>query len=113
VPKYLVLYKSSVPPLEQMGADPEATQAGMELWMSWAGRVGTSMLDMGAPVSPVATVNESGTADGGPASGVCGFSVLEADSVEGVKKLLDDHPHFHSPGDSSIEVLEFLAIPGM
>jgi hypothetical protein len=39
--------------------------------------------------------------------------VLEADSVEAVKKLLNDHPHFHAPGDPSIEVLEFLPVPGM
>jgi hypothetical protein len=38
---------------------------------------------------------------------------LEADSVDGAKKLLDDHPHFHALGASSIEVLEFLPIPGM
>ena len=30
-----------------------------------------------------------------------------------VKKLLDDHPHFHAPGDPSIEVLEFLPSAGM
>jgi len=27
--------------------------------------------------------------------------------------LLKDHPHFHSPGASSIEVLEFVAVPGI
>jgi hypothetical protein len=29
-----------------------------------------------------------------------------------VTKLLEDHPHFHTPGDNSIEILEFLPIPG-
>jgi hypothetical protein len=113
MPKYLVLYKSSVPALQQMGSDPEAAQAGMELWMNWAGRVGGAMTDMGSPLSPVASVDATGATARRAVSEVCGFSVLESDSVEGVKRLLDDHPHFRAPGDSSIEVLEFLPIPGM
>jgi hypothetical protein len=113
MPKYLVLYKSSVPASEAMGADPAAAAAGMELWMNWAGRVGSAMADMGSPVAPVASVNATGQTAAAPGPDVCGFSVLEADSVAGAKKLLDDHPHFHSPGDSSIEVLEFIPIPGM
>jgi hypothetical protein len=111
--KYLVLYRSTVSASEQMsGGTPEDAQAGMELWMKWAGRVGSAMVDMGSPLSTVATVDASGSAGSGSSPFIGGFSVLEADSVDGLKKLLDDHPHFHAPG-ASIEVLEFLPIPGM
>lgn len=115
MPKYLVLYRSSVPATEQMAASASGeAQEGMQLWMNWAGRVGAAMADMGSPLGTVATVGPPG---GGPASPssppIGGFSILESDSVDGVKKLLDDHPHFHAPGDPSIEVLEFLPIPGM
>jgi hypothetical protein len=114
MPKYLVLYLSSVSAAEQMAsADPEAGQAGMELWMNWAGRVGGAMTDMGSPLNGVATVTAAGSTAGTERPFVGGFSVLEADSVADVTKLLDDHPHFHAPGDPSIEVLEFLPIPGM
>jgi hypothetical protein len=115
MPKYMVLYRSSVPAGEQMGGDdPKAAQAGMELWMKWAGRVGGAITDMGSPLGSVVTVTPSGpTAAGAGSPLIGGFSVLEADSVDTVKKLLDDHPHFHAPGDPSIEVLEFLPIPGM
>ena len=41
-----------------------------------------------------------------------GLSVMEADSKEALTKLLDDHPHFHTPGPTAIEVLEYLPIPG-
>ena len=113
--KYLVLYRSSVPATEQMAAsDPDGAQAGMELWMNWAGRVGGAMADMGSPLGTVATLGPSGDSPSGPSSPpIGGFSILEAESVDAVKKLLDDHPHFHAPGDPSIEVLEFLPIPGM
>ena len=112
--KYMVLYRSSVPAREQMASgSPEMAQEGMQLWMDWAGRVGNAMADMGSPLSGVGTVTPSGSGAETSRPFVCGFSILEADSVDAANKLLDDHPHFHSPGDPSIEVLEFLPIPGM
>jgi hypothetical protein len=112
--KYLALYRSSVSAVEQMAnSDREASQAGMELWMNWAGRVGEGMADMGSPLASVATVTPSGsTGEVDSGSFIGGFSVLQSDSVDEAKKLLADHPHFRAPGNPSIEVLEFLQIPG-
>jgi len=114
VTKYLVLYRSSVPAREQMASgSAEEAQAGMQLWMDWAGRVGSAMADMGSPLDPVASIDQTG-ASGQPGSPfIGGFSILEAESADAAKKLLDDHPHFHAPGGPSIEVLEFLPPPGM
>ena len=107
MPKYLVLYRSSVDALEQMSsATPEQAQEGMQLWMKWAERAGSSLLDMGSPVGKSETLPRA--ADTGVPIG--GFSVLEADS-DSLRKLLDDHPHLHSPG-AVIEVLEYLPMPG-
>ena len=98
--KYLVLYRSKVSAAEQMeGASPEDAQAG---------KVGDAMVDMGSPLQPVAVVG--GSNDG---AHIGGFSVLEADSADAAQALVDGHPHLMSPGDPSIEVPEFLAIPGM
>ena len=109
MPKYLVLYRSSTSPQDQMAdMSPEQAQAGMELWMNWAGKAGGSLVDLGSPLQSVATVGGKATD-----SGIAGFSVLEADSQDAVTKLLEDHPHFHTPGDNAIEVLEFLPVPGM
>jgi hypothetical protein len=79
----------------------------MELWMQWAGKAGTAIVDMGSPLQSVSTVGKAGL----PTIG--GFSILEADNTDALQGLLNDHPHFHSPGDTGIEVLEFLPIPGM
>jgi hypothetical protein len=109
VPKFLVLYRSSTSANEQIAnASPEQSQAGMELWMKWAAVAGDAIVDMGSPLGQVATL---GAKDGGKQL-VGGFSILEAGSAEQVKELLADHPHFHTPGDASIEILEFLAMPG-
>lgn len=107
--KYLVLYRSSVSAPDQMGGSPEDAQAGMELWMQWAGKAGSAIVDMGSPLSSTAVVGGKGKSD----STIGGFSVLEADSQADLEKLLDGHPHFHSPGDPTIETFEFLPIPGM
>ena len=90
------------------GTTPEQAQAGMEAWMQWAGKAGDAIVDLGSPLSAVATIG-SGSPDGQP---IAGFTILQGDSRDAVTKLLEDHPHFHSPGQSSIQVLEFLPIPG-
>jgi hypothetical protein len=99
VPKFLVLYRSSVGAREQMaGATPEQAQAGMDAWRAWMESAGSAVVDFGAPVA--------GDSD------VSGFSILEGDSRGQVEALLADHPHRQAPG-ASIEVLEFLTMPGM
>ena len=97
--KFLVLYRSPVSARDQMAnATPEQAQAGMEAWQSWAERAGSAIVDLGAPL------------DGD--DGVTGFSILQADSRASVDELLADHPHRHTPG-AEIDVLEFMAIPGI
>jgi hypothetical protein len=99
VPKFLVLYRSPISAREQMAnATPEQAQAGMQAWQAWAEGAGSAIVDLGAPLD--------GDGD------VTGFSVLEADSRAAVDEPLADHPHRHTP-DASIDVLEFMAIPGM
>ena len=108
--KYMVLYRSSTPASEQMSnVTPEQSQAVMEGWMTWAGKAGSALVDLGSPLQSVGSVGKGGS--GGQPIG--GFSILEADSVDALKKVLDGHPHFMSPGDNSIEILEFLPVPGM
>ena len=108
--KYMVLYRSSTPPRDQMAnLSPEQAKAGMEAWMTWAGKAGSAIVDLGSPLGAVATVGKAGPS-GWP---IGGFSILEADSVDGVKKVLDDHPQLSMPGEASIEILEFLPVPGM
>ncbi len=109
--KFLVLYQSSVSAADQMkSATPEQAKAGMEAWMGWAGRAGGGIVDMGSPVMPIASVTGSGQSLA--TAKVGGFSILQAESKDALLGLLKNHPHFMAPG-GSIEVLEFLPMPGM
>jgi hypothetical protein len=109
--KYLLLYRAPVSAQEQMAnATPEQAQAGMDAWMQWAGRAGSAITDMGAPCSFAGTVGATYPASDGA---IGGYSVLEADSLDALKGLLDGHPHLMMGEGASIEVLELLAVPGM
>lgn|SRR4051812_9502975 len=103
--KFLVLYRSATTAAEQMaGSSPEQAQAGMDAWMSWAQRAGDAIVDLGTPLQVV----EPGGDTGDP---VGGFSILQAEDAEALVKVLDGHPHAAMGG--TIEVLEFLPMPGM
>jgi hypothetical protein len=108
--KFLVLYRSSVSAAEQLASGtPEQAQAGMEAWMAWAQKAADAIVDFGSPVTPAMTAGEPGR--GSDPRPVGGFSVLQADSTDALAPLLEDHPHLHAP-EASIEVLEFLSMPG-
>src|SRR5262245_15341131 len=106
--KYVILYRAQASAMEQMGnATPEQAQAGMELWMQWAGKAVDRIVDFGAPLAPRTTVGKAGDDQA-----IAGYSILEAGYEGEISALLEDHPHFHTPGDTSIEVLEVLPVPG-
>jgi hypothetical protein len=103
--RFLVLYRAATTAAEQMAAGtPEQAQAGMEAWMAWAQRAGDAVVDLGVPLNVV----ESGGDAGDP---IGGYSILQADDASALEKVLDGHPHSAMGG--TIEVLEFLPMPGM
>ena len=105
--KFMILYRATMSARDQMAnATPEQMKAGMDAWMTWAGKAGDAVVDLGTPLAP-------GTHAGGAAgeSDVCGYSILQADSARDISNLLDGHPHLEMPG-SSIDVLEMLSMPG-
>ena len=107
--KFMILYRSSASAREQMAnATPEEAKAGMDAWMTWAGKAGRAVVDLGSPLAPGTHVGPGGAA----ADDIAGYSILQADSLRAVEAVLDGHPHLHMPG-GSIEVLELLSVPGM
>lgn len=102
--KYLVTYHAPSSSFQQMAsATPEQRQAGMDMWMSWAKKAGSALADMGAPLGSSVALGGTSRHDLG------GFSVLQAESVDAAKALLDGHPHLHTPG-GWIEVHPFMAM---
>ncbi len=103
--RFLVLYRAPMTAAEQMAqGSPEQAQAGMDAWMAWAQRAGDAVVDLGSPLGLV----EAGGDAGDP---IGGYSILQADSADALKAVLDGHPHSAMGG--TIEILEFLSMPGM
>jgi hypothetical protein len=109
--KFLVLYRASTTAAEQMASGtPEQAQAGMDAWMAWAQKAGDSIVDLGVPLEARSHLEAGST--GASANAASGYSIVEADSAEAAADLLAGHPHLTVPGNT-IDVLEFLPIPGM
>jgi hypothetical protein len=107
--KYIILYKSDMDPEVMMTTmTPEQSKNGMDMWMQWNQKAGNSIIDLGAPLGKGQVVTKNG---GSKAPvGISGFSIMQGESVEDVKGKLKNHPHFMTPGMSSIEIYEFLPV---
>jgi hypothetical protein len=110
--KYIVLYQAPGPAMEQMSKmTPEQSKAGMDAWMGWAQKTGSALVDLGSPLGVKKSVGKGGAVSNSTST-VCGFSVLQAASLDAATKFLEGHPHLQVPG-ASIEVIEYLPLPGM
>ncbi len=73
--KYVLVYTGG-----GMADTPEAQQQAMEAWMGWFGSLGDAVVDPGNPFGPSCSVSAGGAVSDGGASGLTGYSIIEADS---------------------------------
>jgi hypothetical protein len=111
--KFIVIYHAPMDAIIQMADSSEEDQAkGMEAWMEWAQKCGDKLVDLGSPL-----MNGQALSPGGGSSpsekGVTGYSVLQAESMDAAKKLLQSHPHLGWNAACSIELHETMPLPGM
>jgi hypothetical protein len=98
--KFLYLYSGG-----QVAETPEAQEESMQLWTSWFGSLGDSVVDMGNAFSASSTVTAGGASDGGtPKLG--GYSIVSAESLTEAANKADGCPVLQSGG--SVEVYEAL-----
>lgn len=111
--KFMILYRSPTSSSDRMATSTEEEmKAGMDAWIKWKDEVeGAGVkFEFGMPLQARKHI-EGGEVTAGE-SDVSGYSLMEADSVDDVVKHLKNHPHLHEAANS-IEVLEFLPMPGM
>ena len=103
--KFLVTYYAPISAIERMAkASPEEMQKGMQSWMTWAEKCGDGLADMGSPLVNGQIVTDAGVASSD--KNVTGYSILQAESMGAVKKLLKGHPHLSWVKGCEIEVHE-------
>jgi hypothetical protein len=109
--RFLVLYNSPTPAAEMMASvTPEQAEAGMAEWTAWSDKNRDAIVDLGVPLGTGRHLEQGSTSAG--SSNATGYSVIQADSLDAATQILEDHPHFRTPG-GTIDVLEFLQMPGM
>jgi len=82
---YLLAYTGG---MAQTDAEREAAMAA---WGAWFGELGSAVVEMGAPVGPSASVTSAG-GDGAAPSGLSGYSVISADSLDAAAALVGKCP---------------------
>jgi len=104
--KYLLLYRGPAMPMDSF--TPEQSAEQMKLWGDWMGRVGSALVDAGAPFGARAAVRDDGASP--EPSDQNGYSIVEADSLEGAKAFTKGHP-FLSDGNGRFTVEVFELVP--
>ena len=101
--KYLLLYRGPATQMEDF--TPEQSEEQMRAWGEWMGRVGSALVDGGAPFGQRSAVSDDGTS---PApSDQNGYTIVEAGSLDGARALTDGHPFLsEGKGRFTIEIFE-------
>jgi hypothetical protein len=92
--KYLLAYKGG-----GMAESEEEQKRVMDAWMGWFGGLGDAVVDMGSPFGASAAVGGSST------SGLTGYSVVTADSLDDAVAMAGDCPILEG-GSGAVEVYE-------
>lgn len=110
--KFIVIYHAPDEAIQQMGSSsPEEMKASMEPWMAWAAKCGDQLVDMGNPLMGGQKVRPDGSSENSNRE-VCGYSILQASSIDEAKELLQGHPHLDWRADCEIEIHETMPLPG-
>ena len=90
-----------------MAQTDEEMQATMAQWGQFLGGIGAALIDGGNPFAESATVSAGGAVVSAGASGLGGYSIIEADSLDAAVALTKGCPNLTSGGN--VEV--YAAIP--
>ena len=101
--RFLYLYRGPATPMDKFTPEESAKQT--KAWGQWMGKVGTALVDGGAPFAARARVTDNGSSP--RPSDQNGYSIVEAESLEEAKKLLKGHPFLtEGKGRFSVEIFE-------
>lgn len=110
--KFLAVYYVPAAALKQMQNASEADRkAGMDAWMKWMTANKKSVVDSGAPLGKTKRISKEGVES--MKNEIGAYTIVQADSHDDAAELFDGHPHIMLLPGGTIEVMEFLDIPGM
>jgi hypothetical protein len=90
-----------------MAATDAEREAAMAAWGNWFQTLGSAVVDAGNPFGHSSAVNGSG-GGGGASSGLTGYSIIAADSLDAASELATGCPVLANGG--SVDVYETIPI---
>lgn len=93
--KYLLAYRLD-------GGDDSMNDEVMTAWMTWFGSMGENLKDPGNPFGPSTAIGPDGSR--AETSGITGYSIIEADSLEAASATASACPVLAAGG--TVEVYE-------
>jgi hypothetical protein len=110
--RYIVLYYAPLAVAERFAqVTPEEAMKGMKLWVDWAEKIGTALVDPGKPLGNAMKVTKTGITK--TDSKIIGMSILQANTMDEALEMVKDHHHLYWAEDCEIVVLEEMPIPEM
>src|SRR5262249_40271406 len=98
--KYVLVYKGT----GEMPQSDEERERVMAAWGKWFGDLGPAVADAGNPFGGSSTVAADGSTSNGSSSGLTGYSILSAQSLDRAVEMAKGCPIFAAGG--SVEVYE-------
>lgn len=83
-------------------------EAAMAAWGQWFQSLGSAVVDAGAPFGPSAAVSPNGSGGGAATTGLTGYSILTADSIDAAGELAKGCPVFANGG--KVDVYEAMSV---
>jgi hypothetical protein len=102
---YVLVYKGGSSGMQQ---DPAEQKKIMDAWTGWFGQLGAAVVDGGNPFGPSASIGPDKNVKDGASSGLTGYSVLKADSLQAATEMAKGCPHLAAGG--TVEVYETFAV---
>jgi hypothetical protein len=100
--KYIFGYHGQAVSAESVAQD----KAMMAAWGKWFRDMGPALVEIGNPAGPSKVLTADGTIAGPQGVGLTGYSIVEADTIDGAMQLANGCPIFAAGG--SIEIAELM-----
>jgi len=108
--KFMMVYKGEATDMSTM-TEAEVS-AVMAAWGVWIQNVGPALVDVGTPFGPGVSVVDDGST--GTAVSLSGYSIVEADDMDGARALASNHPFLsEGKGNFAVDVYELMPVPMM
>ena len=106
--KFMFVYKGPASGMKDLS--DEQVSAVLQAWKDWMEKTGSALVDIGQPAADSYSFVDDGST--GTAVQLNGYSIVEADDMEGAKHIAKDHPFLsEGKGNYSIDIFELAPVP--